>query len=480
MPALLFPSVPFLSHIHSSFLCGFGPLLHLARHYTEATSRRRLVQASRAATTIAARDALRRLGVHLRPAPQRTAAEAERRLRTARDVANAVANMRGVAIKLAQMASYVDPELPEELRNALARFRDDAPPMDPELALWVIQRELGERARLFAELDEEPAAAASIGQVHRGRLRDGTTVAVKVQYPDARAIIEADLANAPALFGLLGLAFPAMRADRIANELSERIREELDYRHEAAVQARFARAYADHPRIVVPRPIPHLTTASVLTSEWVEGAALAQARTLSDEARTEIGEILFRFVFESLYRLHLYNGDPHPGNYLLLDGPRVAFLDFGFSRSFSAEEMAVFERLVRAHVLESDRHAFAAAARAAGLVIGSATDEEIWEFFAPFYELVAERGPRAVTEEYAASLVRRTFDHRHPVASAIDVPPPFVVVQRINLGLYSLLAELGATADWRAIAEEIWPFVAAPPATRIGREEAAWRAERAR
>lgn len=395
----------------------------------------------------------------------------------------AVAGMRGLTIKLAQMASYVDPAAPDDVRNGLARFQDDAPPMSADLALGVLRDELGDRLSSFAEIEEEPRAAASIGQVHRARLRDGTKVAVKIQYPEARELITADLEQAPAIVGLLRYAFASMRVDDIVAELAARVRDELDYRHEAAVQARFARTYAGHPRIVVPRPIAALTTSRVLTTEWIDGAPFADAVARDPEERSEIGEILFRFVFASLYRLRLYNGDPHPGNHLILDGPRprVAFLDFGFSRSFSADEMATFEALITARVVKPDRRAFAAVLREAGLVIGEDHgDDELWEFFTPYYELVEQSGPQTVTPAWASGILRHTFDRSHPLASAVNVPPAFVVVQRINLGLYALLAELTATADWRAIAEDIWPFVARPPVTPIGREEAAWRLERSR
>ncbi|WP_041661811.1 ABC1 kinase family protein [Acidimicrobium ferrooxidans] len=437
----------------------------------------------RAATTIAARDTLRRIGIALTPGPSKDAAQRARTLRTTTDVAAAVAGMRGLTVKLAQMASYVDPAAPDDVRNGLARFQDAAPPMSADLALGVLRDELGERLSRFAEIEEEPRAAASIGQVHRATLRDGTTVALKIQYPDARELITADLEQAPAIVGLLRFAFPSMRVDDIVAELATRVRDELDYRREAAVQARFARAYAGHPRIVIPRPIGALTTSRVLVTEWIDGAPFASAATLEPEERSEIGEILFRFVFASLYRLRLYNGDPHPGNYLILDGPRprVAFLDFGFSRSFTADEMATFEALIRARVVTPDRHAFAETLRAAGLVIGDDHDDDVlWEFFAPYYELVETPGPRTVTPAWASGILRHTFDRSHPLASAVNVPPAFVVVQRINLGLYALLAELGATADWRAIAEDIWPFVARAPITPIGQEEAAWRLERAR
>lgn len=438
-----------------------------------------MLELSRAAAQVAARDTLRRFGVVVRRGASRQEAANERVLRTAEDVARAVSSLRGVTIKLAQLASYLDPEAPEPLRATLARFQEQAPSMDPELALATIERALGERMRLIAELDEEPVAAASIGQVHRATLRDGTEVAIKVQYPDARALIETDLQSAGPVFDLLRLVVPALGTPEIVDELTARIREELDYRHEAATQAWFWRAWRDHPRIVIPRPIPALTTSEVLTSEWIEGASFAQASELAQPERDAIGEILFRFVFGSLYRLRHFNGDPHPGNYKILPGPRVAFLDFGFARRFAASEMAIFEALLRARVLEPDPEAFAAAVHNAGLLASdTASTEAIWEFFAPFYDLVAERGPRRVTPAYASSLVRHTFDRRHPLASALRVPRSFVVVQRINLGLYALLGALEASADWRAIAEEIWPFVGAEPGTPIGKEEALWRSKR--
>jgi predicted unusual protein kinase regulating ubiquinone biosynthesis (AarF/ABC1/UbiB family) len=377
--------------------------------------------------------------------------------------------------KLAQMAGYLDAEVEPNLRAALASFQHDAPSMEFVLAEERILAEIPHFYRLVKEIDPIPIASASIGQVHHGWLHNGEEVAIKVQFPDAAELIGADLANAGLVTSALKLLFPSMSTKDMAEELVLRLAEELDYTKEAERTERFGVYYQGHPYIVVPRVHFALSSPHVLTTQFLHGRRFNEILSETQQVRDAYGEILFRFVFRSLYRLRLFNGDPHPGNYLFLEDGRIGFLDFGFTKEFDASEIATFESMIQAMVLDRDATRFAKIVHEAGLVTTDDLDPEaVADFFRAFYDIVHEDGPFTVTSGYASSLLHHTFDHDHPVAKYLNVPRSFVVLQRINLGLYALLGYLDATANWRAIASEIWPFVDAPPSTRIGREEQRW------
>ncbi|MCC6435308.1 MAG: AarF/ABC1/UbiB kinase family protein [Acidimicrobiales bacterium] len=412
-------------------------------------------------------------------AERRVELNEELQLRTAADVARTLGEMKGALMKIGQMASYLDHGLPEPLRLALSQLQADAPPMSAGLAASVIEAELGDTPEaLFAEWDPQPIAAASIGQVHRAITREGVAVAVKVQYPGVAEAIAADLGNADLLFGALGLAFPGLEVAPITEELRARITEELDYHHEAANQRTFVEFFRDHPFIRVPAVVDAYCSGRVLTTELATGATFDEVLTWDQETRDRIGETLFRFVFGSLYRLHAFNGDPHPGNYLFGRDGSITFLDFGLVRHFEQHEVDTFRRMVTEMVVNQDPVAFRRAVEDAGLLARDApvSTEQVAEYFSHFYTFVSQRGPFAWNPDYASATVRQTFDASSPVTRHTTVPASFVLIQRINLGLYALLGQLASVADWRAVAENVWPWVDAPPTTELGRLEAAWRA----
>ena len=275
--------------------------------------------------------------------------------------------------------------------------------------------------------------------------------------------------------------FPGLDPKPLVAELRERIVEELDYRIEADNQRLFADYYRGHPFIHVPEVVGELSTGRVLTTELATGARFAEVKTWSQEQRNLAAETIYRFVFGSLYRLGAFNGDPHPGNYLFGPDGRVTFLDFGLVKRFSAEDLEPFERMLRAMVMDRDVAAYRLIVEEVGLLRPDPafTDEQIGEYFGHFYEFVLEYGEVEITQEYASATVGRFFDtsgDHGEIMKAANVPPSFVIIQRINLGIYALLGELGAVADWRRIADELWPWVDAAPSTPLGELEAHWRA----
>jgi predicted unusual protein kinase regulating ubiquinone biosynthesis (AarF/ABC1/UbiB family) len=389
--------------------------------------------------------------------------------------------MKGVLMKLGQMASYVDAGLTPAARRTLSRLQDSVPPMSPELAARVVTEELGlPPEQAFATWDPVPIAAASIGQVHRAITLDGRAVAVKVQYPGIAETIEADLSNVGLLRRMLKITAPSQDVDALLAELRERITEELDYRAEARNQQLFARYYEGHPTIHVPGIVEELSTRRLVTSDLADGARFAELAGWSQAERDLAGETIYRFVFRSLYEMHAFNGDPHPGNYLFHGGGRVTFLDFGLVKHFTDDELRPLVEMVKHLCVENDPSAFRAAMVEAGFLMPDTPlpTEEIIEHMALFYDTVRERGPRTMTGEYASAVSRRFFDFRSPLTPYAAIPRSYVILQRINLGLFALLGELSATADWRCIAEEIWPFVRGPACTPIGAAETTWLAGR--
>jgi len=408
----------------------------------------------------------------------------EFQLRSAEQVAEMLGGMKGALMKLGQMASYLDQGLPEPVREALAELQQNAPPMAPELVDQVIRDELGGApSEVFAEWDAEPLAAASIGQVHRAVTHDGLAVAVKVQYPGVDTAVAADLENTDLLFTIMGMLFPGLDPGPIVAELRERLVEELDYRIEATHQQTFAEHYRNHPFIHVPDVVADLSTSRVLTTELVEGSPFSEVLDWPDEERQLAAECLYRFAFGGIYQVHAFNGDPHPGNYIFHPGGRITFLDFGLCKRFTPQEVSDFEELIRAMVLERDVAAYRRGIERLGILPSDyeVSDDDVVEYFGHFYEFVMDSKEMEITPEWSSDSLRRFFDLSGPYADIMksaNLPPSMVIVQRINMGLFALFGDLRARANWREIAEEIWPFTDGPPSTPMGERIAEWERSR--
>jgi predicted unusual protein kinase regulating ubiquinone biosynthesis (AarF/ABC1/UbiB family) len=456
---------------------GGGPVVASSRASRNAT-------VARVGTRTGGQYALHRARKVFASAERHADLDAAFELRTAEAITETLGNMKGAMMKLGQMASYLDQGMPEHVRAALAELQSNAPPMSAELAAQVVREELGaDPAKVFDTWDPEPIASASIGQVHRAVTRDGRAVAVKVQYPGVGDAIRSDLDNAGLLFGAMGMLFPGLEPGPLVDELRSRLIEELDYRLEADNQRMFAAFYRDHPFIHVPEVVGALSTERVLTTELAEGVRFEVLETWSQAERDLAAEAIFRFVFGSLYRLHAFNGDPHPGNYLFRPGGRVTFLDFGLVKHFTPSEIAVLESMIQTMVLDNDIAGYRRIITDVGMLPKGAhfTDEQVEDYFGHFYDFVLRDEVRTITPEYASETVRRFFDtsgEYGEVMKAANVPPEFAIIQRINLGLYAIFGQLRATANWRRISEELWPICDGPPSTDLGREAAVWAAAR--
>jgi predicted unusual protein kinase regulating ubiquinone biosynthesis (AarF/ABC1/UbiB family) len=465
-------------------LAAYG-LYRIRRHDAQNTS---IVSTRHARGVEVARMATRVGGAYASNRAQRVFASAERRralderleLRTATEVTQTLGAMKGVLMKVGQLASFLDDGLPENLRASLSELQHEAPPMSADLAAGVIEQELGlPPDRLFVQWDPVPIASASIGQVHRAITADGTAVAVKVQYPGVDQAIRADLDNVGPLLQLIGMLFPALEPEPIVRELRMRLLEELDYRTEAENQQLFADAYRDHPFIHVPEVVAELSTGRVLTSELAEGARFAEMETWDQAERDLAAETLFRFVFRSLFRLHAFNGDPHPGNYLFRPGGQVTFLDYGLVRRFDPSEVRLLADMITTMVIDRDLTAFRSVIERAGVLQPGAPvpDERVADYVGLYYDFVRDDKVATLTAEYASATARRFVTMQGPFRDIMkwtNLPPAFVILQRINLGLYAILGRLSATANWRLVAEELWPMTDGPPSTELGRQEHEW------
>src|SRR2546421_10331327 len=408
-------------------------------------------------------------------------AMARRQLETAKQIVAALGTMKGAAMKLGQVMSFLDVGLVpeqyrEEFQHELAKLRDAAPTVSFKQMRRVIEEDLEEPlAELFDAFEEEPIAAASIGQVYRGTLKDGREVAVKVQYPGVSSAVRADLQNLDMILRLLKRMTPGLDVGAIAEEIRERIVEELDYELEAQNQRALARIFAGVQFIVVPDVISSLSRERVLVSEFVTGAGFEEVKGRSQAERNRIGEIIFRFFLGCLYRHRQFSGDPHPGNFLLLEDGRVAFLDFGLFKRLDAgpvelelaAQRAVVERdAASLHRLLADSGFLPEPERVDPEHLLAFVADAIW-----WYTTADE--PVALSPEIATQVMIESSDPRSSHFREMrhqDMRPEHVFGRRMEMLTLVVLSQLRVRANWHRIARE-WMY-GDDPVTELGRQEA--------
>src|SRR5436305_3217265 len=330
-------------------------------------------------------------------------------------------------------------------------------------------------SELFEDFDEEPIAAASIGQVYRARLHDGRAVAVKVQYPGVAGAVRADLQNVEMIMRLLKRMTPGLDVKAIAEEVRERIGEELDYELEASNQRSLARIYAGHPFIYVPDVVSSLSRERVLVSEFVRGVGFEELKGRSPEVRDRIGEIVFRFFLGCLYRHRQFSGDPHPGNFLLLADGRVAFLDFGLFKRMEPEPVELELACQRA-VVEGDAATLHRLLAASGFLPEPerVDPEHLLAFIADviwWYTTADE--PVVLSPEIATQVMIESSDPRSSHFREMrhqDMRPEHLFGRRMEMLTLAVLSQLRARANWHRLARE-WMYGDAPT-TELGRQEA--------
>lgn len=399
-----------------------------------------------------------------------------------------LAVMRGAAMKAGQVLSTIefpglDADQSAYLQERLASLRDNVPAVGWSQMRRVLEADWEERPeRVLAEIDPEPAAAASIGQVYRGRDHEGREVAIKVQYPGIAESVESDMRNLRLLSPVLRQLMPGLEVRDVLDELRERTIEECDYELEAANHRRVARFWAGHPAVLVPRVDTELSRRRVLVTEWVDGLDFAHVQERPDVDRDRYAEIAYRFFYETASHLGLALGDPHPGNYLLCGDGRVGFFDFGMMRHLPTgyvHREGVISRAVR----ENDAAAAVAGMYELGYLPGDPGEwdgELLLAYMRQVSWWLRAEGSLRLTPE---DLWRSTVELREEGASEhfaqlrrMTVPAEALLLRRMEGLLFQTAAMVRAAAPWGELLEEL--IEGAEPVTELGREHHEWLARR--
>src|SRR4051794_7137142 len=426
---------------------------------------------------LAAEQAARQLGTRAanfaRNEEDANAALARRQVETAEQIVAALGTMKGAAMKLGQVMSFLDVGLvPEEFREEfqakLAQLRDAAPKVSFGQMKKVIEGEYGEKLEdVFETFDPVPIAAASIGQVYKARMHDGRDVAVKVQYPGVASAVRSDMQNLGMILRLMKRVAPGLDPKALGDEIRSRIDEELDYELEAANQRTLARIFRGHPFIVVPDVITRLSHERVVVSEFVSGRGFEEIKQLPQAERDRIGEMIFRFYFGCMYRHHQFSGDPHPGNSLLLDDGRMAFLDFGLFKRISAEA-AEFEMQSHRLGIEGRGQELLDHLHQGGWLHDPSryTADGILEQFRSLTAWYTVDETVELTPELATEVMIEMADPRSSYWGQIrheTLPSDHVFGRRLEVLTLAVLGQLHARGNWHRIARE-WLY-GDPPQT---------------
>lgn len=394
---------------------------------------------------------------------------AELQARTAEQLFQVLGQLKGGAMKLGQALSVFEAALPEEIaapyRAALTKLQEAAPPLPAATVHAVLAAQLGPDWRdSFADFNDKPAAAASIGQVHRATWHDGREVAVKIQYPGAGQALLGDLKQLSRLARVFAAFVPGLDIKPLLAELAERVGEELDYELEAQHTAAFAAAYEDDPEVVVPRVVA--AADKVIVTEWVEGVPLsAIIAGGSQEDRDRASHLLAHFLFSGPVLVGLLHADPHPGNFRLLPDGRLGVIDFGAVNRLPDGAPEPIGRLVR-WALEGRAQDVLESLRDEGFVKpGMEVDAEaVLEYLLPMLEPVA--GDRF---QFSRAWLRReavrVADPRSPanqLGRQLNLPPAYLLLHRVTTGTIGVLCQLGGEAEYRALMTRWQPGFAEP------------------
>jgi predicted unusual protein kinase regulating ubiquinone biosynthesis (AarF/ABC1/UbiB family) len=405
-----------------------------------------------------------------------------RHLEAAERMVDVLGTMKGAAMKIGQLASFIDTEfIPEEYRelyqDKLSKLRSEAPAMPWNKVKDVLEGEWDEPVEdLFEDFEQEAAAAASIGQVHRAVLPDGRKVAVKVQYPGIAEALRADLQNAQMLMRMAKAIAPGLDAKAAADELKERVLEELDYEYEAQNQRTFSRAYRGHPFIYVPDVVTRLSRRRVLVTEWVDGVGFDEVKARPQDERDRFAEIVFRFCFGSVYHLQHFNADAHPGNYLLMDDGKVAFLDYGMTKQLDKEQIELEISALDAAFAE-DPERLRKALHDLGFVNKPerVDAERLMQHVRVVGGWYMEDREVTIDSELVMNAIAAVTDPRagfYDLWRRENLPANELMGRRMETGVLAVLGQLRATRNWYRIGREWW--FGEEPATELGREEWAY------
>jgi predicted unusual protein kinase regulating ubiquinone biosynthesis (AarF/ABC1/UbiB family) len=417
----------------------------------------------------------------------REAALERRHIEAAEQIVAALGTMKGVAMKVGQVMSFLDvglvpEEYREEFQRKLAALRDAAPTVTFKDMRKVIEQELDDSiGQIFEEFDQQPIAAASIGQVYRARLKDGRLVAVKVQYPGVAAAVRADMQNLGLILRLAKRIAPGMDPQAIGQEIRSRIQEELDYELEAQNQRTLARIFRGHPFIAIPEVVTSLSRERLLITEYVQGTGFEALKHYPQEQRDRIGEILFRFYFGCLYRHGQFSGDPHPGNSMLLGDGRMAFFDFGLFKRMPPGTVELEMKVARA-IIVGDTDTIMRLGTETGFFPQPDKfnpDRVLAHFRAATSWYTVDREVE-LTPDYATQVLIDMSDPRSEYFGQLrreSAPPDHLFGRRMEVLTLAVISQLHSRGNFHRIARE-W-FYQDPPATQLGRQEAEFYAQAA-
>lgn len=400
-------------------------------------------------------------------------------LETADRIVKVLGGMKGAAMKVGQTLSVLDPGMVpgpyrDEFQAKLAQLQTMAPTVSFKDMRKVIEQDLGEPLKaVFADFDEEAIAAASIGQVYRATLHDGRPVAVKVQYPGIKDVVRADLKNLGMLLRLAARFAPGLDTKEIAEEITERITEELDYELEAMNHRALAREYRGHPFIVVPPVITELCRERVIVTEFIDGRKFADIRTDTDEDKSRWGEILFRFYVNGPYRHLLLNGDPHPGNSLFMADRNVAFIDFGFFKRQTPEDVADQLEILKACYAQDAERLFELTVEQ-GIISKTRRDMVgplMEKYRAATWWFLEDREVR-LTPKDVTKVMLEHGDMRKGGFGDLRLPSNQIVTLRAFGLVFGILGQLEATNNWYRIGREV--IFGEEPVTELGRVESSF------
>jgi predicted unusual protein kinase regulating ubiquinone biosynthesis (AarF/ABC1/UbiB family) len=389
--------------------------------------------------------------------------------RTAEHLFKVLGQLKGGAMKLGQALSVFEAALPEEIagpyRAALTRLQEAAPPLPAATVHRVLGAQFGPQwRRRFRDLDDSPAAAASIGQVHRGIWRDGRDVAVKIQYPGAGDALIADLGQLSRLAGMFRVLQPGLDVKPLVAELRARITEELDYELEASAQTAFAKAYQDDDEILVPRVVAF--SPRVLVTEWIDGTPLSQViASGAPEVRDLAGLRLATLHFSAPTRAGLLHADPHPGNFRIMPDDRLGVLDFGAVARLPGGHPEPIGRLTRL-AIEGRADEVLLGLREEGFIKPDADIDarSVLEYVAPMLEPI-EAPEFRFTRAWLRAEAARVASPRSPayqLGRHLNLPPAYLLIHRVTLGSIGVLCQLEARAPYRAVVERWLPGFAEP------------------
>lgn len=394
------------------------------------------------------------------------AAEVDAALRdaAAEQLFQVLGELKGGAMKFGQALSLFEAMLPEDIagpfRERLRKLQDAAPPMPSSRAQGVLRAELGPNWRSeFDSIDLRPAAAASIGQVHRATLRDGRPVAVKIQYPGADVALANDLKQLQRLAGAVAPLTGGLDVVALTKEVGSRIADEVDYTLEGAAQQQVATALADHPRFVVPQV--HQATRRVLVSDWVEGVKLTEITDRPSAERNQSALDYVTFLFAGPSLAGILHGDPHPGNFLVTPAGQLGVVDFGLISKLPNGLPPAMGRLIGSAVA-GDTEAMVEGLAAEGFLAGDLDGAELLEYLAPFVE-PAQVAEFAFNREWARSQFARVHGdvRASGIATKLNIPAEYGLIYRVWMGGIAVLSQLDVSANFAQVLRDYLPGFAA-------------------